>query len=110
MPELKWVDKSPPKAMADRVVYWYRRALYLVRGVTGKSPVASQTLREFALTVSRGLGPLGRPFLDLTRLVERLSYSPYRATKADADFGESLARRIDESAATAGPEGNDAGA
>jgi hypothetical protein len=110
MPELKLPDKSPPKAIPERVVYWYRRTLFLIQRLTGMSPRTHQTLREFAVSVNRTLGPLGRPFLDLTRLVERLTYSPYRATEADADFGESLARRIDESAATAGPGGEDAGA
>jgi hypothetical protein len=110
VPLVKWVDKSPPKALPERVIYWYQRALFFIQRLTGMSPRAGQTLREFALAASRGLGPLARPFFELTHLVERLTYSPYRATEADADFGESLTRRIDESAATAGPGGEDAGA
>ncbi len=102
-----WVESGVPATVSGRILYWYRRSLFLVQRVTGNYPGRGQTLREFARDVSQRLGPAGRSFLAATRVVERIAYSTHRPTAAEAQQGEATARRIDAQRAAPPPDGDE---
>jgi hypothetical protein len=54
-----------------------------------------QTLREFAKESSRVLGPVAKYFIELTKIVERLLYSQYRATVEDVENSRQLSHKIE---------------
>lgn len=80
----------------NRIFYWYRLVMRLLQGITKVSLRPQQTLREFARDSSRVLGPMAKYFIELTRIVERLLYSRYQPTEADAEKSQQLSHNIEE--------------
>lgn len=79
----------------DRIFYWYRLAVRLLRKLNKVLFLPQQTLREFAGENSNLFGPLAKYFTELTKTVERLLYSQYIATEKDAENSKGLAETID---------------
>ena len=80
----------------NRIFFWYRLVVRLIQKITKVLLKPQQTLREFASESSGVLGPAAKFFLELTRTVERLLYSRYRATEEDASKSQRLSRTIEE--------------
>ena len=80
----------------DRIFYWYRQAARILGKLAKVLLAPQQTLREFARENSSLFGPLAKYFAELTRSVERLLYSQYRATERDVENSKELARTIEE--------------
>ena len=80
----------------DRVLRWYRFVVRLLQGITKAMLGPQQTLREFAKESSRVLGPVAKYFIELTKIVERLLYSQYRATEGDVENSKQLSHKIEE--------------
>ncbi|MFC2056395.1 DUF4129 domain-containing protein, partial [Chloroflexota bacterium] len=79
----------------NRILYWYRLVARLIQGITETLLRPQQTLREFAYASSRMLGPAGKYFVELTKIVERLLYSQYSPTEDDAGKSEQLSHTIE---------------
>ncbi len=79
----------------NRILYWYRLMVRLLQGMTKALLGPQQTLREFANQSSKVLGPFARYFIELTRMVERLLYSPHRPSEEDVEKSEQLAHNIE---------------
>ncbi len=80
----------------DRIFYWYRLAVKLLGKLTKVLLAPQQTLREFARENSGLFGPLAKYFAELTKTVERLLYSQYRATEKDVENSKELAETIEK--------------
>jgi len=80
----------------NRILYWYRRAVRLLAGITKLLLGPQQTLREFAYANSKILGPGAKYFIKLTKMVERLLYSQYQPTEEDTQQSQQLSRTIEE--------------
>ncbi len=80
----------------NRVLHWYRLMVRLVQRITEAVLSPQQTLREFSRESSRVLGPAANYFYDLTRMVERLLYSRYRATERDVEKSKQLSGKMEE--------------
>jgi len=80
----------------DRIFYWYRLVVRLAQRITEAILKPQQTLREFVRETSRLLGPAAKYFVELTRTVERLLYSQYRATEKDVDKSKQLSHDIEK--------------
>jgi len=84
---------EPNKKLFD----WYRIIIQLVQKVSGVLLKPNQTLREFVGESSKALGLASKYFLDFTKLMERVLYSPYKVTEDDEKKSEQLARHVRES-------------
>ena len=80
----------------SRVLHWYRLMVRLVQRITEALLSPHQTLREFSRESSKVLGPAANYFYDLTRIVERLLYSRYRATEQDVEESKQLSGKMEE--------------
>jgi len=72
----------------------YRPVIRLVQKITKTLLRPGQTLREFAKENGRVLGPSAGYFIELTSMVERLLYSPYRPTEEDAEKSRQLSNNV----------------
>ncbi|MFC2002733.1 hypothetical protein ACFLV4_02140 [Chloroflexota bacterium] len=80
----------------NRIFYWYRLAVGIIQEITKALLKPQQTLREFAKESSKILGPVAKYFIEITRIVERLLYSPYKPTKKDVEISRGLSDKIEE--------------
>ncbi len=80
----------------NRIFYWYRLAIGVIQGITKALLKPQQTLREFAKESSKILGPAAGYFIEFTRIVERLLYSPYKPTKKDVEISRGFSDKIEE--------------
>ena len=74
----------------------YRLVIRIVQKIAKTLLGPGQTLREFAKENGRVLGPSAGYFIELTRMVERLLYSPYRPTEEDAKKSRQLSNNIEK--------------
>ena len=82
--------------LRNRILYRYRLTLRLLGEITKALLKPQQTLREFAGESRRIIGPAAKPFVDLTSIVERLLYSPYRPTERDVENSRQLTGKVEE--------------
>lgn len=80
----------------NRIFFWYRLAVRLIQRISKVLLKPQQTLREFANESSGALGPAAKFFAELTKTVEKLLYSKYRATEEDAGKSQQLSHTIEE--------------
>jgi len=80
---------------SSRIFYWYRLVVRFLLRLAQIALRPQQTMREFADEHSRVLGPGAKYFNELTRMVERLLYSPYRPTEADAENSRQLSLKVE---------------
>lgn len=80
----------------NRIFYWYRLTVRIIQEITKALLKPQQTLREFSKESSKILGPVAKYFIELTRIVERLLYSPYKPTKKDVEISRGLSDKIEE--------------
>ncbi|MFC2044599.1 hypothetical protein ACFLT8_05360 [Chloroflexota bacterium] len=81
----------------DRISYWYQLLVRVIQATAKIFLKPQQTLREFASEISKALGPAAKYFLELTKMVESLLYSPYIPTEVDIENGRLLTNKIEES-------------
>ncbi|MBI2852966.1 MAG: DUF4129 domain-containing protein [Chloroflexi bacterium] len=79
-----------------RILGLYRLVLGLLQRLTKTLLPPQQTLREFADSHSKALGPFARHFLELSRTVERLLYSRHQPTEEEVRKSEQLTHDIRE--------------
>ena len=80
----------------NTIFQWYRLVVRVIQGITKTLLKPQQTLREFAEESGRVLGPAARFFVEFTRIVERLLYSPYQPTEKDVEMSRELSVKIEE--------------
>jgi Domain of unknown function (DUF4129) len=80
-----------------RLFYWYRIVIRLVQRISGLHLKPNQTLREYINNTGQATGTASAVFLEFTRVVEKVLYSPHRVTEDDIKNGEQLARKMRES-------------
>ena len=85
-------SNESPEEIANPIIYTYRWVLKLVQALTRAVFKPSMTLREYAAANARLLGPLSKPFLELTLLVERKLYSRHQTTPAEIEKSQGFAR------------------
>ena len=61
---------------AVRLFYWYRIVIRLVQKISGTHLKPNQTLREYINNTGRATGAAATVFLEFTRIVEKVLYSP----------------------------------
>jgi hypothetical protein len=71
-------------------------ALRVVQRATGAIIKPDETLREYAKRSNQALGPVGRYFMELTHMVEKLLYAVYQPKAEDIAKGKELAEAIRE--------------
>jgi hypothetical protein len=74
----------------------YRLVVRLAQRITKDFMKPQQTLREFAMETSGLLGPVGKSFIELTGIVERLLYSQHGASEEDTERSIRLSGEIEE--------------
>ena len=74
----------------------YRVVIRLVQKIAKTLLKPGQTLREFTTENSKVLGPTASYFIELTRMVERLLYSPYRPTEEDVEKSKQLSSNVEK--------------
>jgi hypothetical protein len=79
------MSSEDPEEFANPIIYTYRWVLKLVQALTRAVLKPNMTLREYAAANGRLLGPLSKPFLELTLLVERRLYSRHQPTPEEID-------------------------
>ena len=85
-------NKEPRTA----ILSLYRVAISLVQKIAKTLLKPGQTLREFAGENGKVLGPAAGYFIELTRMVERLLYSPYRPTEEDVEKSKQLSSNVEK--------------
>ncbi len=78
----------------SKIFYWYRFVVRLVQEITEALLKPQQTLREFAQSNSRVLGPAAQYLIELTKMVERLLYSQYTPSEKEAENSRQLYHKI----------------
>ena len=76
----------------------YLRVLKLVQKLTRSVLKPQQTLREYARDSSPSLGPLARPFVEFTLLIEGCLYSNHKTAAGDLEKGQELSQSIHKEA------------
>ncbi|MDD4877027.1 MAG: DUF4129 domain-containing protein, partial [Dehalococcoidales bacterium] len=91
-------EKSSKEYREPRTVILslYRLAINLVQKMATTLLKPGQTLREFAKENGRVLGPAAGYFIELTRMVERLLYSPFRPTEEDVEKSRQLSNNVEK--------------
>jgi hypothetical protein len=92
-----WLTPGPTET-GMTLSYWYRLALKVVQRITRIMLKPDQTLREYARETIPGLGAAGKPFRDLTALMERCLYASWQPGQQDLERGEKLSRQVEEEA------------
>ncbi len=80
----------------ERSFSLYRMILKIVQRITNIVLKPQKTLREYAREVEKPLGKTGGYFLDFTRLIEKVIYSPEKVSDADAKESDRIARQIQQ--------------
>lgn len=80
----------------SKILDWYRLLLRLLERLAKTALAPQQTLREFAVQYSKAFGPFGKPFMDFSRLAERLLYSRHEPTPDEVKKSSQITQDIRE--------------
>ena len=89
-------DNNDKKPANSRLFYWYRIVIQLVQRASGVLLKPNQTLREFVRDTGKATGPVSKPLIEFTRMIERVLYSQHKVTEDEIKSGEQLARNVQE--------------
>jgi hypothetical protein len=89
-------EPNTDETVRNRILRRYRLLVILIEKMASVVLKPNQTLREFAQDNAAVLGPLSKYFIEFTREVERVLYSPYRPSESDEKNSEKLAGSLEE--------------